>query len=212
MQGQKYAGQKFYQLFSRYLRHIGLHRNILDYSIIIWKQPTSALFLALATDDCLILVEDRAQFLDLKTKLEAMFEVTLQEGSNFRFLNLHIIQIPVGISIDQTNNIVETIIEPYFKTRDTSKLLAITIPFPTDSSVKQRLYESPILTGSALRINGRNRVAHSSIGMESCYMSQSLLTSTLTMLSCGFLATLMLLSHAVYIFLSPHAHYILVGQ
>jgi hypothetical protein len=46
---------------------------------------------------------------------------------------------------------VDSIIEPYFKLRDVSKLVRITSPFPTDTSFEQQLYESPILTGSALR-------------------------------------------------------------
>jgi hypothetical protein len=106
MQGKKNAGQKFYQLISHYLRHIGLHRSISDHGIFIWKQPISELFLALATDDCIILVDDRAQFLILKTKLKSIFEVTLQEGVNLRFLNLRIIQSPIGISMYHTDHIV----------------------------------------------------------------------------------------------------------
>jgi hypothetical protein len=54
------------------------------------------------------------------------------------------------IIIDQTHQIVDTIIGPYFKDRDTSKLLVITSPFPTDSQFDTKLYDSPILTGSAL--------------------------------------------------------------
>jgi hypothetical protein len=82
--------------------------------------------------------------------MEAMFEVTLQEGAILRFLNMRIIQIPAGISTDQTDHIVENIVESYFKNRDTSELRSITSPFPTDSSFEQRLYEAPVLTGAAL--------------------------------------------------------------
>jgi hypothetical protein len=45
---------------------------------------------------------------------------------------------------------VDTIIGLYFKHCDTSKLLAITSPFPTDSYFETTLYDSPILTGSVL--------------------------------------------------------------
>jgi hypothetical protein len=45
----------------------------------------------------------------------ALFDFTLQEGAILRFLNLQIVQIPVGISINQTECIVKTILEPYFK-------------------------------------------------------------------------------------------------
>jgi hypothetical protein len=77
LQGQKDAGQKFYQLMHKYMKHIGLHRSISDHGVFVWKQQSSELFLALATDDCLVLCNDRSQFLDLKAKMEAMFEVTL---------------------------------------------------------------------------------------------------------------------------------------
>jgi hypothetical protein len=83
--------------------------------------------------------------------MEDMFEVTLQEGAILRFLNLRIIQITAGISIDQMDHILEMIVDPYFKDHDTSTLLSITIPFPTDSSSERRLYEAPVLTGPALR-------------------------------------------------------------
>jgi hypothetical protein len=79
-----------------------------DHGVFIWKKANSELFHALATE-----------FLSLKAKLEAIFEVTLQEGSVIHFLNLCIIQSPIGISIDQTDHIVETIVEPYSQDRDT---------------------------------------------------------------------------------------------
>jgi hypothetical protein len=135
MQGQKDAGQK--------LRHTSLHRSISDHGTFVWKQPESELFLALATNECLVLIDNWAQFLDLKTKLEAICGVTLQDGSTLRFLTLRIIQSPDGISIDQTYHIVETIIEPSLKDQDTYKLLPITSPFPTDSSMEHILYEAP---------------------------------------------------------------------
>jgi hypothetical protein len=99
-----------------------------------WKRPSSELFIALATYGCLVLCDDRAQFLDLKAQMETMFEVTLQEFAILRFLNLRIIQSSAGIIIDQMDHIVETSVTPYSKNQDTSELISITSPFPTDSS------------------------------------------------------------------------------
>jgi hypothetical protein len=45
---------------------------------------------------------------------------------------------------------VETIVTPYYKNQDTSTLVSITGPLPTDSSFDQRLYEAPVLVGAAL--------------------------------------------------------------
>jgi hypothetical protein len=150
MQGQTYAGQKFYQLISGYVCHIGLHRSISDHSVFIWKQESSDIFLSLATNNCLVICDNHSQFLDLKANMEDMFEVTLQEGAILSFLNLRITQSLVGIIIDHMDHVVETIFEPYFKDRDTNTLLPITSKFPTDSSFEKRLYESPVLAGSAL--------------------------------------------------------------
>jgi hypothetical protein len=86
----------------------------------------------------------------LKTRLGKIFELIIQEGETLRFLNLRIIQSPQGIIIDQTDHIVDSVIGPYFKSRDVSKLLPITIPFPTDSFFQNALYDSPILSGSKL--------------------------------------------------------------
>jgi hypothetical protein len=40
MQSQKYAGQKFYQLMYKYMKHIRLKRSISDNGVFVWKQPT----------------------------------------------------------------------------------------------------------------------------------------------------------------------------
>jgi hypothetical protein len=67
------------------MKHIGLKRSISDNGVFFWKQLTSELFLALATDDCLVLCDDSAQLFDLTARMEALFEVTLQEGARLRF-------------------------------------------------------------------------------------------------------------------------------
>jgi hypothetical protein len=109
------------------------------------------MFLALATNDCLVVCDTHQNFLDLMSKMEALFEVTLQEGEILRFMNLRIIQSPVGIIIDHTDHIVENVLDPYFQDRDTAKRRSITGPFPTDTSFEQRLCEAPVLTGTALK-------------------------------------------------------------
>jgi hypothetical protein len=151
-QGQKDAGYYWYTLLMAYLvNNMGLTWHPTDHSVFLWQTPTAELFLALATDDFLVLTDYRELFLALKSGLKKLFKLTLQEGPVLRFLNLRIIQSPDGISIDQTDHVVESIIETYFKLRDVSKLVRITSPFPTDTSFERQLYESPVLTGSALR-------------------------------------------------------------
>jgi hypothetical protein len=146
MQGQNNAGRKWYQLLSGSLANVGMHRSVAHHAVFSWRAKTSELLLACATHDCLCLADDRAQFITLKTRLDTIFELTLKEGDMLRFLNLWIVQSPQGISLDQMDHILDTIIGHYFKSRDVSKLLPITSPFPTDSSFQNALRDSPILT------------------------------------------------------------------
>jgi hypothetical protein len=113
---------------------MGLILSDSDHAFFVWKTDPAELFMALATYEFILLTSSRAFFLSLKTGLGKIFELTLQEGYIQCFLNLRIIQIPAGISIDQTDHLVDSIIEPYFKDRDVSKLLSITSPFLTDPS------------------------------------------------------------------------------
>jgi hypothetical protein len=106
---------------------------VADHAVFVWKERESEMFAAIVTDDCVCLVDDRAQFLRLKTRMEELFHMTLHEGVTVRFRNLRVIQSPQGISIDQTDHIVDTIIDTYFANRDVSKLVPITSHFPTDS-------------------------------------------------------------------------------
>jgi hypothetical protein len=151
MQGQKDAGRLWYHLFKGAFENIGLHRSVADHAVFVSKKRESEMFVAVATDDCLCLVDDRAQSLRLNTRMEELFDMTLQEGATVRFLNLHAIQSPQGIIIDQTDHITDTIIDTYFANLYVSKLVPITSPFPTDSQFERDLYDSPILTVSKRR-------------------------------------------------------------
>jgi hypothetical protein len=82
--------------------------------------------MALTTDEFLIVTSSRQLFPQLKIDLEKLFKLTLQEGFVLQFLNIRIVQSPTGISIDQTDHIIESIVEPYFKLRDTTNLMHIT--------------------------------------------------------------------------------------
>jgi hypothetical protein len=67
------------------------------------------------------------------------------------FLNLCVIQSPQGIIIDQTDHIVDTIIDTYFSNRDLSNLVPITNHFPTDSQFESDIYYSPFLPDPGLK-------------------------------------------------------------
>jgi hypothetical protein len=130
--------------------NIILHRSVTDHAIFVRKEHESKIFVAITTNDSLCLVDNCAQFLRLKSRMEELFDMTFQEGATVRFLNLRVIKSPQGIIIDHTAHIVDTIIDTYFVNRDLSKLVPITSPFPTNSQFERDLYDSPILTGSKL--------------------------------------------------------------
>jgi hypothetical protein len=56
---------------------MGLTRHPTDHAVFLWQTPTVELFLALATDDFLVLTDDRELFLALKSGLEKLFKLTL---------------------------------------------------------------------------------------------------------------------------------------
>jgi hypothetical protein len=116
----------------------------------VWKELESEIFSAVATDDCLCLVDDCAQFLRLKTRMDALFDMNLQKGATLRFLNLRVIQSHQGISIEQIDHNVNTIIDTYFVNRDVSKLVPLANPFPTESPFERDLRDSPIIMGSQI--------------------------------------------------------------
>jgi hypothetical protein len=146
MQGEKDASRKWYQLLLGSLAKVGMHRSAAGQAVFSWRINTSELLFACATDDCRCLTDDRVQFITLRTHLENIFELTLQEGDTLHLLNLSIIQSPHGIIIHQTDHIVDTVIGHYLKSRDVSKLIPITSPPPSDSSFANAFYDLPILS------------------------------------------------------------------
>jgi hypothetical protein len=77
MQVQKDAGRLWYHLLKRAFEYIGLHRSVADHAVFVLKERESKMFVAIATDDCLCLVNDRAQFIRLKTRMEELFDISV---------------------------------------------------------------------------------------------------------------------------------------
>jgi hypothetical protein len=78
MQGENDVGRRWYQLLCGDFRNVGLHCSVAGHTLFIWKEPASEMFPAVATDDYICVVDDRAQCIRLKTCLEELFELTLQ--------------------------------------------------------------------------------------------------------------------------------------
>jgi len=147
IQGTRDAGQRWYKLLMGCLLGLKMVRCSCDHGVFIWSLPNETCYLALETDDFLILSKTRVPFLQLKMELQKLFDLTVCEGSLLNFLNLRIVQSPFGISFDQTSHIQKTILAEYFKDIPSTSIPKQLYPFPLDASFERKLYESPPLTG-----------------------------------------------------------------
>jgi hypothetical protein len=126
---------------------IGFHISTLDHGVFIWKWKTYYSLSVLETDDLLMASENDEPFHHLVTELRQMFDLTSKQGSILKFLNLRIVQSPLGVSFDQTQHITTQIIEPYFGKTPTSIIPRCLYPFPIEASFESTLYEAPPLSG-----------------------------------------------------------------
>jgi hypothetical protein len=115
----------------------------INHGIFVWLGQQETCYIALETDDILVASPATAPFLYLKQELEKIFDLTIHMGSTLCYLNIHIIQSPAVISIDQSQHIKAHIIDPYFKDVPTSSIPKRLHPFPIESYYEQLLFEAP---------------------------------------------------------------------
>jgi hypothetical protein len=114
IQGTKDAGNRWYHLLKAKLLELGMTTSTLDHGIFIWSWQHHTCLSVLETDDLLMASDDDAPFHHLTTELRKMFDLTCCHDSILKFLNLRLIQSPIGISFDQINHIKTQILDPYF--------------------------------------------------------------------------------------------------
>ena len=73
-------------------------------------------------------------------KFGGFFSFKIKRGIELQFLNFRIIQSEHGISIDQTNHILQSILNDYFDKNE--KVKYESSPFPLDSKFEYELYEA----------------------------------------------------------------------
>jgi hypothetical protein len=91
--------------------------------------------------------ENDEPFHHLVNELRQMSDLTSKQGSILKFLNLRIVQSPLGVSFDQTKHITTQILEPYFEKTPKSIIPRRLYPFPIEASFEYILYEAPPLSG-----------------------------------------------------------------
>ena len=94
-----------------------------------------------STDDFLCAYSSPDIFYSLEAYLKGHFGVTKVEGSQFEYLNLRITQSSYGISFDQTDHIIDTIVSHFFPPDTTDVLKKVHTPFRTDSQFEADLAE-----------------------------------------------------------------------
>ena len=109
MQGNKQTNRGFYQLLSKIFATIELYPLSADNAIFAMIKDTQILILAVQTDDTLVATNAPSLKDKVLSTLQQAFKVTTQEGIKLKYLNFRIIQSTHGISIDQTDHILELV-------------------------------------------------------------------------------------------------------
>ena len=137
IQGKKDAGRAWYFLFVKVLTSYGFIPNPIDHCLFTKKISTGKYaYITLSTDDNLCSFPSEADFNDFKEYISKYFEHTFQSGNILHYLNMKITQSEHGISLDQTDAILQ-FLKHYFGTPEIIKTSKI--PYSTDSNFEKEL-------------------------------------------------------------------------
>ena len=152
LQGGKDAGREWSVLLIKILTspNIGMKVTTTNKSVFSWNFEGYKSLLAVATDDMLFATEHKKCLDHLCHIISQYFSYTIQSGAELSFLNLRIIQSNHGISIDQTQHIERTILQPYWLDHPTNKIYFKESPFPLDTKFEYELYDALPLQDSDL--------------------------------------------------------------
>ena len=153
---------------------MGYIRNNIDHSFYIKYDRDNNIeaLLSVAVDDLLLTYREESTQQYFYKNISAAFDITTPSDiTRIYFLSLHIYQSTHGTSIDQTNHI-SNILSTWIKAGNEMKV--VNFPFPTDSTFKQDLSQSPALDETELHIyEKKNIMEHSIILLENCYISNN---------------------------------------
>ena len=139
IQGTKPAGKQWHDLIKQFFLKFGFSSNATDNAVFIHTRGSDVIILISETDDFLILTSSVALYQELKSNLSKAFKITSQEGPVLKYLNFRIVQSQHGISIDQTDHILE-MVEPHYPR--SSHFSKVDSPFRTDRSYEHELNTS----------------------------------------------------------------------
>ena len=139
MQGQRDAGRLNYDLIRKVLIHYGFIRSPVDYGCFSKPFQEGIGYVFLSTDDFLGLFPTMDQFDSFTKQLKEYFSIKIQKKSILHFLNMRITVSEKGISLDQTESIID-FSRKYWGHPD--KLKKVHTPFRVDKEYEKELAAS----------------------------------------------------------------------
>ena len=129
MQGQRDAGRLNYDMIHKVLTHYDFVRSPVDYGCYSKSFKEGIAYVLLSTDDFLGLFPTMSQFDAFTKQLQEYFSIKIKKGRIIHFLNMRITVSDQGISLDQTESIID-FCRKYWGHPD--KLKTVHTPFRVD--------------------------------------------------------------------------------
>ena len=152
LQGDRSIGREWYLLLKLLLENFGFKQCHNEPALYrYWNEESAHLMIInTSTDDLLCAYSHVEIYKALCDYLKKYFDITTEEGTTFKYLNLRIIQSQHGISFDQTDHILRTIVEKFFPALRCEMLKRVHTPFRTDNEFERDLCEMLPATPSQL--------------------------------------------------------------
>ena len=138
IQGTKDTDFEWNQLLAKIFTDLGWKPNTICKGVWVYLKNNQTTYLTLATNDILYMSKHEEPLKELLDKFGDFFSFKVKRGIELQFLNFRIIQSEHGISIDQTNHIIQSIINGSFDKDE--KVKYESSPFPLDSKFEYELY------------------------------------------------------------------------
>ena len=153
IQGDRAIGRRWYLMLVKILDIFGCKRCPTESALFIYRKDGDILIVNCSTDDLLCAYSNAVLFHNLRDHIKKYVEVTTNEGSVLKYLNLRIVQSKYGISFDQTEHIRSTILDEWFPNESKENVKPVHTPFRTDNTYERELAETlPASSAELIRL------------------------------------------------------------
>jgi hypothetical protein len=137
LQGKKEASHKFYIFLASVFKSYGLLPATVDQGFFIKIfDNQDFLYVLVKTDDLLIITTTEQRFDDFSKFLTTRFELSIQKGAVLNFCSMRIIQSSEGISLDQSEFIMDMLRDHF---ADCNKVKGVNTPIRHDKEFQLEL-------------------------------------------------------------------------